>query len=114
MHNLDMRQTEADREGWAEWLFGICRPNGRLGKRGSRCCRSSMSPAAAEEGLPDRDRHCGARAGAAIRSARLKAPQARRAGAGRAAVGPWPPDAARSGAVRQAVFSAHSPGPSVV
>ena len=30
------RRTEIDREDWAEWLFGICRPNGRLGKRGSR------------------------------------------------------------------------------
>ena len=27
---------EAEREGWAEYLFGICRPDGRVGKFGSR------------------------------------------------------------------------------
>ena len=27
---------EAEREGWAEYLFGICKPDGRVGKLGSR------------------------------------------------------------------------------
>ena len=30
------RRPEAEAESWMEWLFGICPPNGRLGKAGSR------------------------------------------------------------------------------
>ena len=29
-------KLEAERQGWAEYIFGICRPDGRMGKHGSR------------------------------------------------------------------------------
>ena len=29
-------KLEAERQGWAEYIFGICRPDGRIGKHGSR------------------------------------------------------------------------------
>ena len=34
------RPGTAEAEGWAEWLFGICPPNGRAGKSGSRSALS--------------------------------------------------------------------------
>jgi hypothetical protein len=35
------RQTRTivkEQEDWTEYVFGICKPDGRVGKRGSRCC----------------------------------------------------------------------------
>jgi hypothetical protein len=35
------RQTRTivqEQEDWIEYIFGICKPDGRVGKRGSRCC----------------------------------------------------------------------------
>lgn len=29
---------EIETEDWLEYFLGICKPNGRLGKQGSRCC----------------------------------------------------------------------------
>ena len=30
--------TGTERERWLEYVFGICKPDQRIGKRGSRCC----------------------------------------------------------------------------
>ncbi len=35
-----IRTIMSERELWLEYVFGICQPDGRLGKRGSRCCTS--------------------------------------------------------------------------
>ena len=32
-------KTGTERERWLEYVFGICKPDQRIGKRGSRCCR---------------------------------------------------------------------------
>ena len=31
-----LRQVESEQEVWMEYLFGVCRPDGRIGKMGSR------------------------------------------------------------------------------
>jgi hypothetical protein len=42
------RGPEAETESWMEYCFGICRPNGRLGKQGSRSsCWPFESPCTA-------------------------------------------------------------------
>ena len=33
---LSVRQIDSEREMWAEYIFGICKPDGRVGKVGSR------------------------------------------------------------------------------
>jgi hypothetical protein len=35
-HKKKVLKKEIHDDGWAEYLFGICKPNGRLGKHGSR------------------------------------------------------------------------------
>ena len=35
--------SEINVEGWMEYFFGICKPNGRFGKQGSRCFDSCNS-----------------------------------------------------------------------
>ncbi len=38
------KSLEADKEDWMEYIFGICKPDGRVGKEGSRSTRSSCRP----------------------------------------------------------------------
>jgi hypothetical protein len=35
-HRRQVLRSEGKVEGWTEYIFGICKPNGRLGKHGSR------------------------------------------------------------------------------
>jgi hypothetical protein len=35
-HRRKVLRNEEEIEGWTEYIFGICKPNGRLGKHGSR------------------------------------------------------------------------------
>jgi DNA helicase IV len=37
VHKHGLLMSEIDVEGWLEYFFGICKPNGRFGKHGSRC-----------------------------------------------------------------------------
>ncbi len=42
---LEVEQTKTksiyvEKETWMEYIFGICKPDGRVGKRGSRCVRA--------------------------------------------------------------------------
>ena len=41
-HRRKILRSEDEIEGWIEYLFGICKPNGRLGKRGSRYDKMDM------------------------------------------------------------------------
>ncbi len=41
-----MRVDEDDRESWVEYIFGITKPNGRVGKMGSRCTHTGCWQAA--------------------------------------------------------------------
>ncbi len=43
-HKKNALRGEIQPDGWAEYLFGICRPNGRLGKHGSRLCILFSNP----------------------------------------------------------------------
>ena len=36
-HKSKVLKSEIQADGWAEYIFGICKPNGRVGKHGSRC-----------------------------------------------------------------------------
>ena len=36
VHKHGLLMSEIDVEGWLEYFFGICKPNGRFGKHGSR------------------------------------------------------------------------------
>jgi hypothetical protein len=38
-----VKRSKNEVEGWKEYLFGICKPNGRLGKHGSRSVKTTMS-----------------------------------------------------------------------
>ena len=49
------QDAEARAEGWLEWAFGICEPDGRVGKKGSRCAHRPWPPREADsrvEGRP--------------------------------------------------------------
>ncbi len=35
-HRRKVLRSEGEGDGWMEYFFGICKPNGRLGKHGSR------------------------------------------------------------------------------
>ncbi len=35
-HRRNVLRSEAEVESWRDYLFGVCKPNGRLGKHGSR------------------------------------------------------------------------------
>jgi hypothetical protein len=40
MHEKRTLVDADDRESWAEYIFGITKPNGRVGKTGSRCAHA--------------------------------------------------------------------------
>jgi hypothetical protein len=37
-----IHKITSEKERWLEYVFGICRPDGRIGKRGSRCSTTEM------------------------------------------------------------------------
>jgi hypothetical protein len=41
-HRRKVLRSEGEREGWIEYFFGICKPNGRLGKHGSRFVKAHI------------------------------------------------------------------------
>ena len=57
-----------ERETWAEYIFGIARPNGRVGKTGSRLARRTTRGAASARRLTPRRSRGARRAGSSTRS----------------------------------------------